>query len=198
MSENQALAGDGGNPDFGREQRRGNSPEGRRTAEGRDRAPEVYVEGEQVARLVDRRTEPAPEVPAVSWFDDAVPPSAAPAAVATLERPVEETSAASSSPSAEPAAGQSPGTMSPPLGQPNTDDRLIDEFDVVVRGLDDADSALNSAFPRLGKQSDTDVFDPAAFEFPPPGEAPEGMMTPAVEPPIPGQGPIDLSWRRRW
>lgn len=187
MSENQAM-GDMANSEAGRE-RRANTAESRRTVESRDRAPEVYVEGEQVARLVEtRRDEAAPQAPAVSWFDDAVAPSAAPAPVATLERPVESAPA----PPVETVPGQAPVTAAA-TRTPAADDRLIDEFDVVVRGLDDADSAMNSAFPRLGKQDPVDIFDPAAFEFPPPGEAPEGMMTPAVEPPIPGQGTIDLS-----
>lgn len=189
MSENEAANATNASADFGRDQRRGNAPEGRRTAEGRDRAPEVYVEGEQVARLVEtRREEPATEAPVVSWFDDAVAPSAAPAAVATLERPV-EVSAASSE---VPAPGDPVGSPVPPR-RPEPEDRLIDEFDVVVRGGDDPGSAMNAAFPRLGKQDSADIFDPAAFEFPPPGDAPGGMMTPAVEPPIPGQGTIDLS-----
>ena len=175
MSENEAANAANATADFGRDQRRSNVPEGRRPVEARDRAPEVYVEGEQVARLVEtRRPELAPDAPATSWFDDNVPASAVPVAIATLERPAESAVAA-------------------PTERPDTDDRILDEFDVVIRGLDEPGSAMNDSFPRLGKQSETDIFDPAAFEFPPASDAPTGMMTPAVEPPIPGQGTVDLS-----
>lgn len=188
MSEHQAL-GDAGNAEAGRDRRAAQS-EGRRPVDSRDRAPEVYVESEQVARLVEtRKADDLPDVPQASWFDDDVPPSAAPAMVAVLDRPADEAVAqAAAATDASPPRG-----MDGESAETSTEDRLIDEFDVVVRGLDDPGSAMNAAFPRLGKQGDTDIFDPLAFEFPRASDAPEGTMRPAVEPPMPGQGKVDLS-----
>lgn len=192
MSEHQAGSGDNSATEFGRDQRRGTTPEGRRV-ESRDRAPEVYVEGEQVARLVENRRVDVgpvatPEAPGKSWFDDDVPPAAAPAGVATLVRTSVEVTRERGT---EPERNGNPGVDS--VVDRDNNDRVLDEFEVVIRGFDEPDSAMNAAFPRLGNEAGRDFFDPASFGPLATNGAPGEMMRPAVEQPGGRQADGDLS-----